>query len=165
MNLYIDFDGVILDTIPVLDKFLLDNNIKEEEETKKREFFSKLDWEKMVHETPEINDSIKSIEKLRESKKFNIAILTHVNSMQEAIAKINYLEEKLPDITKIIVPKAISKSKMLETKGAILVDDYGVNLDEWNEEGGIAIKFSMKVDKVYKYKSISKLDQLLDIFD
>ncbi len=164
MNLYIDFDGVILDTIPVLDKVLLDRNIDLNDEYKKREIFAGLDWEKIVNETPEINDSINQIIKLRKSNKFNVAILTHVNSMQEAIAKINFLEKKLPDITKIIVPKDISKAKMLETKNSILVDDYGVNLDEWSEEGGISIKFSTKVDKVYKYRSISKLDQLLDLF-
>ncbi len=164
MNLYIDFDGVILDTIPYLEKVLLESNITEHEEEKKRSLFASLDWEKIVKETPEINDSIKCIEKLRESNKFNIAVLTHVNSMHEAVAKINFLEEKLPDITKIIVPKSVSKTKMLETKNAILVDDYGVNLDEWDEEGGIAIKFTTKVDKVYKYKSISKLDQLLDLY-
>ena len=152
MNLYIDFDGVILDTIPLLDRILLERNIDLKDEYKKREVYASLDWEKIVNETPQINDSI------------NIAILTHVNSMQEAIAKINYLEKELPDITKIIVPKEISKAKMLETKNAILVDDYGVNLDEWSKEGGISIKFSTKVDKVYKYKSISKLDQLLDLF-
>ncbi len=164
MNLYIDFDGVILDTIPYLDKVVEEHNIKNEEEDKKRALYAILDWNKIVNETPEINDSIKSIEKLRKSKKFNIAILTHVNSMQEAIAKINFLEEKLPDITKIIVPKAVSKTKMLETRNSILVDDYGGNLDEWHEEGGIAIKFSTKIGKVYKYKSISKLDQLLEMF-
>lgn len=164
MNLYIDFDGVILDTIPYLDKILLESKIEEHEEEQKRNLLASIDWEKLILETSEINDSIKCIEKLRESKKFNIAILTHVNSMHEAVAKINYLETKLPDITKIIVPKAVSKTKMLETKNAILVDDYGVNLDEWSQEGGIAIKFSTKDDKIYKYKSISKLDQLLDLF-
>lgn len=164
MNLYIDFDGVILDTIPLLDRILLERNIDLKDEYKKREVYASLDWEKIVNETPQINDSIKHIDRLRKSNKFNVAILTHVNSMQEAIAKINYLEKELPDITKIIVPKEISKAKMLETKNAILVDDYGVNLDEWSKEGGISIKFSTKVDKVYKYKSISKLDQLLDLF-
>lgn len=163
-NLYIDFDGVILDTIPVLDKLLIDNNIDLTNEEKIRSFFAEINWEEIVRTTPEINDSIKSIRKLRKSKKFNISILTHINSLQEGIAKIRFLEEKLPDITKIIVPKVISKTMMLETKDAILVDDYGKNLDEWSNEGGISIKFSLKIDKVYKYQSISKLDQLLDLF-
>lgn len=164
MNLYIDFDGVILDTIPVLEKILNDSGININDEAEKRRVFSNIDWEDMVRTTPQINDSINRIETLRKSNKFNIAILTHINSIHEAVAKINFLEEKLPDITKIVVPKEISKTKMLETKNSILVDDYGKNLDEWNDEGGIAIKFSAKEDKVYKYKSISKLDQLIDMF-
>lgn len=164
MNLYIDFDGVILDTIPILEQILIDSGISNDNETEKRKLFSNVDWEKMVRTTPQINDSINCIEVLRKSNKFNIAILTHINSLQEAVAKINFLEEMLPDITKIIVPKEVSKTKMLETKNAILVDDYGKNLDEWDSEGGIAIKFSTKVDKVYKYKSISRLDELIDMF-
>lgn len=164
MNLYIDFDGVILDTIPILNQLKLDNNIDEKDEMAKRKLFASINWEELVRTTPQINDSIKCIEKLRKSKKFNIAILTHINSLQEAVAKINFLEEMLPDITKIIVPKEISKTMMLETKNAILVDDYGVNLDEWSSEGGIAIKFSTKIGKKYKYKSISKLDELIDMF-
>jgi len=107
MNLYIDFDGVILDTIPYLEKIMEENNVQEHEETRKRSIFANLNWDQIVKDTPQINDSIKCIEKLRESNKFNIAVLTHVNSMQEAVAKINFLEEKLPDITKIIVPKTI----------------------------------------------------------
>lgn len=164
INLYIDFDGVILDTIPVLDKILVDNNVDLNDVEEIRSVFANTDWEYIVRTTPEINDSINMIKKLRESKKFNISILTHINSLQEAVSKINFLEEKLPDITKIIVPKVISKTKMLETKDAILVDDFGKNLDEWAKEGGIPIKFSTK-NKKYKYTSINKLDQLLDIFN
>ncbi len=164
MNLYIDFDGVILDTIPILDKVIDDNNIDILDFHAKRKIFSELDWENIVRNTPQINDSIESIKKLRKSNKFNVAILTHINSIQEAVAKIKYLEEMLPDITKIVVPKEISKSKMLETKGSILVDDYGGNLDEWSQDGGIAIKFTQNEEKAYKYKSITKLDELLDLF-
>lgn len=164
MNLYIDFDGVILDTIPILDKVIDDNNIDILDFHAKRKIFSELDWENIVRNTPQINDSIESIKKLRKSNKFNVAILTHINSIQEAVAKIKYLEEMLPDITKIVVPKEISKSKMLETKGSILVDDYGGNLDEWSQDGGIAIKFTQNGEKAYKYKSITKLDELLDLF-
>lgn len=164
MNLYIDFDGVILDTIPILEQILIDSKIDNENEPEKRKLFAAVDWENMVRTTPQINDSIECIEKLRKSNKFNIAILTHINSLQEAVAKINFLEEKLPDITKIVVPKEVSKTKMLETKNSILVDDYGKNLEEWESEGGIPIKFSTNIEKIYKYKSISRLDQLLDIF-
>lgn len=163
MNLYIDFDGVILDTIPVLNKIAADNNVDLKDREKIMKLFEGIDWKEIIDTTPEINDSINNIKKLRESKKFNISILTHINSLQEGIAKINYLEKHLPDITKIIVPKVISKTKMLETKGSILVDDYSNNLDEWVSEGGIPIKFSTK-NKKYKYTAISRLDQLLDLF-
>lgn len=162
-NLYIDFDGVILDTIPALYKQLEECNIEKTDFYAVQNCLSKIDWKKLLEETKEINDSISCIKKLRESNKFNIFILTHINSLDEGIEKIKFLETRIPDITKIIVPKAISKTKMVETKGAILVDDHGVNLDEWKKEGGIPIKFSLK-DKKYEYTSIARLDKLLDLF-
>ncbi len=163
-NLYIDFDGVILDTIPTIRKMCVEHNIDFNDNPKVYKILSTVDWDLLIKNTPEINDSIKSIKKLRKSKKFNISILTHINSLEEGIAKIRYLEKQLPDITKIIVPKVISKTKMLETKGAILVDDYTNNLDEWSKEGGIAIKFTSRKDKEYEYPTIDKLDQLLDLY-
>lgn len=164
MNLYIDFDGVILDTIPYFYKKIEDEKVDKSNPEEIYNFFSSQDWSKIVEEIPQINDSIECIKKLRDSKKFNISILTHVHSLEEGVHKINYLESLLPDVTKIIVPKVVSKTKMVETKGAILVDDYSGNLEEWEKQGGIPVKFSRKTDKKYPYISIDRLDKLLDLF-
>ncbi len=164
MNIYIDFDGVVLDTIPVLYTMLERDNIDKTDFESARKYFAKLDWEKIVRETPQINDSIECIKKLMEYDCFNVAILTHVNSLEEAIAKVNYLEELIPDVTKIPVPKMISKTKMVHTKDSILVDDHSGNLEEWESEGGIPVKFSQKKDKTYPYPTIDKLDKLIDMF-
>ena len=84
-NLYIDFDGVILDTItPVYD---LARKLNLDVKTQTKEvglLFSKIDWETLIEESPALNDSINAIKKLKKSKKFNISILTHVNSLKEA---------------------------------------------------------------------------------
>jgi hypothetical protein len=164
MNLYIDFDGVILDTIPYFYKKREEEKVDKDNPDENSKFFINQDWSKIIREIPQINNSIECIKKLKDSNKFNIAILTHVHSLEEGIQKINYLEELLPDITKIIVPKAVSKTKIVQTKDAILVDDYSVNLSEWEKEGGIPVKFSRKIDKVYPYKTIDRLDKLLDLF-
>ena len=39
-----------------------------------------------------LNDSINCIQKLLDSKKFEISFLTHVNSLDEGVSKINYLK-------------------------------------------------------------------------
>lgn len=160
-NLYIDFDGVILDTISITYKMLEENNI--ERSTKEaEEFYAKLDWKKLLRETPIINDAFNCIERLIESGLFDISILTHVNSLNEAVEKVNYIRKFLKDITVIPVPKAISKTKMVHTEGAILIDDYANNLREWESEGGIGIRFSTKLSGK-GFKVIDRLDQILDM--
>ena len=64
----------------------------------------------------------------------------------------------------IMVPKEISKTKVVHSEGAILVDDYSGNLKEWEENGGIAIRFSKDLESL-GYRVINRLDQLIDMFD
>lgn len=163
MNLYIDFDGVVLDTITVTYRMLEEQSIDRTDFERANKFYKELDWNKVVRETPQINDSINCIKKLMDNG-YCVFILTHVSSLDEAVAKINYLVELIPDVTIIPVPKSVSKTKMIHTKDSILVDDFGGNLDEWAGEGGIPVKFSLKTDKQYKYTSIDKLDKLMELF-
>lgn len=157
-RLYIDFDGVILDTIEVTYKMLQELGITEQDE--KTEFFANLDWEKLLDTTDEINCSIECIQKIIDSEKFEVSILTHVNSLQEIIAKVNYIRRYFPDITIIPVPKFLSKTKMIHTEGSILIDDYAGNLREWKDKKGIAVLFSKELEDK-GFKVINKLDQIL----
>ena len=68
------------------------------------------------------------------------------------------------DITIIIVPKWVSKTKMVHSEGAILVDDFSGNLREWQEVGGIAVRFSKDLE-AHGYRVLNRLDALLDMFD
>lgn len=163
INLYIDFDGVILDTIPILDKILEEEGLLDGPQDKISKFLSTLDWEELLKADLILNDSIECIKKIKDSNKFNLVILTHVNSVEESVAKINYIRQYFNDITVIPCPKAISKTKIVQTKDAILVDDYHVNLIEWEEEGGIGIRFSTKLSSK-GFKVIDKLDQIIDMF-
>ncbi|MDD3392137.1 MAG: hypothetical protein PHE54_01120 [Bacilli bacterium] len=159
-NLYIDFDGVILDTIDVTYKMINELNIVDNAE--KEIFYKNLDWNHLLKVTPEINDSINCIKKIIESNKFYVSILTHVNSLEEVVEKVKYIRKYFKDITIIPVPKAISKTKMIHTEGSILIDDYSHNLREWEAEGGIGVRFSPKLNGK-GFKVIDKLDQILDI--
>lgn len=161
-QLYIDFDGVIMDTIDVTYKIIKDENIdlKDEEEVEK--FYKTLDWKNLLSITPEINDAFNCIEKIRESNMFDIAILTHVNSLDEAIEKIKFIRKYTIDLTIIPVPKALSKTQMVHTEGAILIDDYTSNLTEWESSLGIGIRFNRNLNGK-GFKVIDKLDKILEM--
>jgi hypothetical protein len=163
-RLYIDFDGVVLDTIPYLYSALEKSGANVSNESEIRVFYASFDFSKIINDDNILNDSINCINKLIESKRFEISFLTHVNSLDEACKKADYLRRHFKDITIIIVPKEISKIKMVHSKDAILVDDYSGNLREWEENGGIAVRFSKEMES-HGYKVIDKLDQLLDMFD
>lgn len=158
-ELYIDFDGVILDTIPHLYQ-AADEAGRERSDSK---FYETFDFKKILKDENILNDSINCIQKIIDSKKFNISILTHINSLQEGIDKVEYLRKFFKDITIILVPKKISKTKMIHTKGAILIDDYAENLREWESEGGISVRFSQKRNGK-GFLVVDKLDQIIDMF-
>lgn len=162
-NLYIDFDGVILDTIKVTYDMVDRLEINREDFEKMSEFYENLNWKKILTLTPIINDAFNDIKKIYKCGKFNIAILTHVNSLDEAVAKINYIRKYIKEVTIIPVPREVSKTKMCKIEGAILVDDYSGNLKDWEKEGGIGIQFSSEV-KDKGFITIDKLEKLIDMF-
>ena len=163
-NLYIDFDGVILDTITPV--YNLAKKLKLDVKTQTKEvglLYSKIDWETLIEESEELSDSINSIRKLKESKKFNISILTHINSLKEAKAKIEFINNLFDDLTIIPVPKSCPKTMMTQTKDAILVDDYSGNLRLWKESGGIPVKYTKEKEDC-DFINITSLEELLEIF-
>lgn len=162
-ELYIDFDGVIIDTIPFLYKAMEESKIDASNEEEKRDFFSKYDFSKIINDKNILNDSINCIEKLKRSNIFQISILTHINSLEEGIVKVNYLRKYFKDITIVLTPKQLEKTEMVHSKGAILVDDYSGNLRVWESKGGIPIRFSKEREKSH-FTTISRLDELIDLF-
>lgn len=165
-NLYIDFDGVIMNTIEItyleLEKMNIDGDDPSRQE-KVRSYYATIDWKSLLnHKAKIINDGIGCIKKIIESNRFNVAILSHVNSLNEAEEKVKFIRKYFKDITIIPVPREISKTQMVHTKDAILIDDYAGNLEEWKKEGGIGIKFSTKLNGK-GFVVIDKLDQILDL--
>jgi len=158
-KLYLDCDGVILDTINKSYQMLKEEGITEEAEVTK--FYSNICWKKLIEESGEINNSIEKIKHL--SKYFDIEILTHINSENEAKVKIEYFTKVLPGVNIIPVPKSIKKADYVDPINAILVDDYTVNLEYWEEKGGIPVKFADE-RKESPYIVITDLLELIDIF-
>ena len=157
-KLYLDCDGVILDTIKTSYKLIRNENLTTEDEI--HVFYKNINWEKLIIISGEINNSISKIKLL--SAHFEIEILTHVNSAEEATAKIAYFRKELPGINVIPVFKSTDKCDAVHPKGAILVDDFVDNLKKWEEKGGISIKFSDS-GKESGFITITDLLQLLEI--
>lgn len=160
-NLYIDFDGVIVNSIDVTYKMLDESGIEQNDENY-IQFYRNLDWCEVLKKSKPINDSWECLGKIIASKKFNVAILTHINSIPEIEEKVKMVRNYFSGITIIPVPKTVSKANMVKAKDSILVDDFVQNLDEWKSAGGYGIKFDLDMDGK-GYPVIDRLDVLLDI--
>lgn len=157
-KLYLDCDGVILDTINRSYQIIEEMGLTTEDE--RRKFYRNVSWEKLILESGEIDNAISKIKVL--SNYFDISILTHVNSKSEEEVKLKYFEEHLPGIDVIPVPRMIEKADFTHPNGAILVDDFMPNLEYWEKKGGIPVKFSDS-DKECKYIKVTDLLQLINI--
>ena len=157
-KLYLDCDGVILDTINMSYKMIKNKGLTNEKDIE--HFYKNLSWEELIIEAGEINNSIEKIKEL--TKVYDVEILTHVISEGEIIAKENYFKEVLPEVKVVAVPKEIRKADAVDPKGNILVDDFLGNLDYWREKGGISIKFSDS-GKECIYQTITDLSELLKL--
>ncbi len=163
-QLYIDFDGVILDTIAKTYKVMEDKGIDIKDQEKVKDFYRNVDWKKLIEETDVINDSINEIKKICDSKKFNVYILTHINSTKEMIEKIKFLHKELPQVTVVSVPKELPKTEVVNPSAAILIDDYSGNIKEWQKKLGIGIKF-VKEHENSDYPEITHLSEVIDMFN
>lgn len=161
-NLYIDFDGVIYNSIDVSYKIAEEENITKDYESY-YQFFKNLDWCAVLEKSEEINNAFDNIRKIIDSNKFNVFILTHVVSLEEAEFKVKLIKDKIKDITIIPVPKNLSKSMMVNVSDAILVDDYPENLREWAKAGGIGVRFDLDMDGK-GFPVICHLDELIEMF-
>ena len=159
MKIYIDFDGVILDTDTTIDNIIRDSNID------KKEYIKNCDWDNLLNNTDVINNSINY---LRESK-LDINLLSKISTLEEGIAKVKYLRNNNIDMNINLVPTKISKSDIVSAKGNILIDDKVYNLDDWSSKGGIPIFFNKDNTDIdiygkinTEYKKISDLSMLLN---
>ena len=160
MKVYIDFDGVLLDTDSVIDSEFDGNG-------ERREFVRNYDWFKLMRDDLIINDCFNYINR----SKYDISLLSKISSMCEGQAKIKYLRSKDINININLVPTLINKCDVVNAEGNILIDDKIVNLDSWSSKGGISIFFNKDGNQVdihgdvnTKYPMISDLSCLIEGF-
>lgn len=142
MIIYIDFDGVIYDTVSEILKELEKNNLSLSDDCSS--FFKNINWKNLLEKSSEINNSIDSIIKL--SDKYNIKILTHVSSIFEMESKAEFIRLKIPTVDIIFVPKSIQKNYIVSAQNNILIDDSFKNVDNWKKSGGVGILFDKNTD-------------------
>ena len=159
MKVYLDFDGVILDTDSVLDK-----DYSKTIKVDRKEFIKNYDWDELLKKSEIIANSLDNIKK----SKYDISILSKISSMKEGIAKIKYLRDNDIYINVHLVPSEVSKSAVVDPKGNILIYDKIYNLEQWEQNGGTSIFFNKnnlnfdiynKENK--KYPKINNLEILL----
>ena len=153
-NLYIDFDGVIFDTITFafLEMEKLKIDIKDNEMV--TDYFKKVNWYYLIEMGGIINDSLKKIETLNNSLEFDlVCVLTHRCSYQEGVIKEANLMEAISNLKVITVPKKIAKHHAVLARNNILIDDDLKKILGWIEDGGIGILFNQKVNTlIYPYE-------------
>lgn len=144
MKLYVDFDGIIIDTWPsILKKYYKKYCNYEVEEYKLRELFKDLNWDLIINNSRINYNNIMVLKKLNN---YDITILTKINSLSEGETKQKFLKSLNIDIKLKTVDIDEKKSEIVDAKGNILIDDEIKNLKEWKEKGGIAILYSKNKD-------------------
>lgn len=167
-KIYIDFDGVILDTWEViLKKYNEQFKSTEIEENKIKKVMLDIGWNYILDSSKEINNALKKIKEI--SKKYEVCILSKVNSIEEQNSKKKFLQNNgINNIS--FVPYNSSKTQYVNVYKNILIDDDLKNLEEWEQKGGISIFFNKNLDNYDSYGNknnnfilINDLSKIYDI--
>ncbi len=152
---YIDFDGVILDTMPIYRYIRAKYNLKGDDST----LFRYLNVSDVINRKRAINNSLEILKKVQDE--LDIRILSKVNNDYEARIKKEFLTSCGITIPFIGVPQYERKSNYADNmnKDSVLFDDLKDNVDEWESAGGTAVYFTNKTYKEYD-TAFSLLDLL-----
>lgn len=144
MKLYVDFDGIIADSWPVIVKKYYNHYSTDNiEEKKLRELFKICDWNEILKECKKNINNIKTLKKV---EKYNVTILTKINSLSEKRAKEKFLIDNNIKIKIKTVSIDSKKTDIVKAENNILIDDEIKNLKDWKQCGGIGILYSKNKD-------------------
>ena len=133
--LYIDFDGVILDTEGLLFKEWRKNPDRHLlPESEKIKYIQAADWNYILKYSEVMNDSLYYLKNMDPNKSF---ILTKIHSLtNEGSSKIEWIRNQGIMQSVILVPYNLRKCDVVDAEGNILVDDCLKNLYEWEDKNG-----------------------------
>lgn len=166
-KVYIDFDGVILDTWEIISKEYYNKfESTDISEDNIKKLMIDIGWNNILKNSKEINYSIKKIKQI--SKIYDICILSKINSINEEKEKSKFLlNNEIKEMC--FVPYASSKTQYVDPQDNILIDDDIKNLEEWEQHGGKAIFFNKDLNNHDSYGNINDkfviINDLLRIYD
>ena len=165
IDIFIDFDGVILDTINYtrgellkqhgIDLFEHDRGNIDKEKIVSN-FFKNINWNTLIKYTPEINSSLYFINLIKESNIYNPIIYSAVNSESEKKAKEIFIKDKLDNISFKTTNKP---PKDCNGSNSVLIDDDDYNLKYWY---GYPIHFDSNPNTIFP--TISDLGEIYYLF-
>lgn len=156
--LYIDCDGVILDTVRTAIK--LSREYKQDVNF----LFRNIDWNILIYESGILNDSINKIKKIVESSIYDVKILTKLcGNDTEEMAKRILLGKLLPNVEIITLKYEENKDDVVNPYNNILIDDEEKNYIRWINKGGIGIHFVLENPDITKNEisDISEINKVL----
>lgn len=168
--LYIDFDGVILDTEDLLFeewRKMPNHHLLSEEE--KIKYIQNSNWKEILNNSAIINDSVYYLKQMDPTKSF---ILTKIHSLSnEGKSKVDWIRKNGIKQTVIVVPYRLKKTDIVDAYNNILIDDCLRNLDDWTNNNGEAIFFDINNDNydswnkpnVKGYQKVLSLSKFTDI--
>lgn len=144
--LYIDFDGVILDTeVLLFEEWRRNPNRHLLSEEVKIKYIQDSNWNYVLNNSSIINDSIYYLKQMDPNISF---ILTKIHSFKEGNEKIKWLLKNNIKQKVILVPYYLKKTDMVSAKDNILVDDCLKNLKEWSDSLGHGVFYDMNDDNI-----------------
>lgn len=162
--IYIDFDGVILDTEKILfEEWRRNPNRGHLPEIEKIKYIQKADWRYIINNSNVINDAIYYLKQMDFSK---TAILTKIHSSNnEGTEKIKWLRENGLKQDVILVPYIFKKSDVVNAEGNILIDDCLKNIKDWNDSGGTGFFFDMDNDDYdsWQQPNVERYEKVLSL--
>lgn len=149
----IDVDGVCIDTEQRISEIANQFGWKEALEN--------IDWHSHIFKSNQINNSLDILRDVQKHLK-RISLLTTNNCREEEKEKVLYLRENGILLPVISVPNNMRKSQIVSPVfydgNVILVDDMGVNVVDWNYNGGKGILFTDEEESSFvKVKSLDFL--------
>lgn len=83
----------------------------------------------------------------------------HRNILTAREDKIKWVRRLLSDQVVINLVYRAEKQEFVKDEGSILIDDYQINIDEWNEAGGTGILFESAKEATSRVFELGKLDK------